>query len=829
MRKENLGLLLLLGMFIFLPGGVEGQVAEGETGAILQRAAEEYRIGHFGQVIGLLEGEAGRWVPALRYQAYRLLALTYLACDRMVECREAVHLMLKAEPYYTPSLADPLRFVELVKEMQTGEITLVTASQQSESPDEAPVPVTLITEEMLKAIGARTLKDALLAYVPGMNSVESANEVNVAMHGIFSAGQQKILIMLDGHRLNSRSTNGAAPDYSMSLEKVKQIEVLRGPASSLYGNVALTAVVNIITKSAREAEGLRLSAGWGNFGQKRVDVLYGKLFMNAEVVAWGSLFYADGQEVEVSAKRVIVEDNNGLYKRLSREYPRVGIVEGYKDLPSYDVGLRYRNSGFSFMLNARYGKRIDPFASVGAAQGASYTYRDYPKFRGEGVGYGMGNLHTEGNWSGRIGKWDLHAEIYFDRCSHNQYTTTGDSVNAAYQDVWGGGVKVIRDGFQLMNWQEYSWGGAFRAGWEYEWRGMGRGNLLAGLQGEEMNVYGANHFLGKDRQVWFYSQDLLNRGRESTFSAFSQLKHYFSEKWILNAGMRLDYKRRSRNYEVEQGGRKLRNIFACSPRVALVYLPGNAWNFKWSVARAFVDAPYFYRANRLPSFLPDTTMKPEYLTAVQFFYACRFGQSAWSYEGNLFYNFLTDFIWHDRQASGGVPRYMNAGELHLMGWENSVSYTMPLFRAGVNVSVLMVVSGTEGEYDFRGMRICNVPPLTATGWFSLKVKQWEDWEWWLDVDGNFSAPQLSPISNVVFLEYRDSEKRGEYERQLSNHTIDAYYVLNAGCRWQGKKWSVGVHGYNVTDCVYYQGGTTVVPYRQQGVSIMAKIGYRIGK
>ena len=87
-----------------------------------------------------------------------------------------------------------------------------------------------------------------MAYVPGMTDVASNDEQNIAMRGIYSSYQEKILILLNGHRLNSYSTNTATPDFSISLEKVKQIEVLRGPASSLYGNVALTAVVNLITK-----------------------------------------------------------------------------------------------------------------------------------------------------------------------------------------------------------------------------------------------------------------------------------------------------------------------------------------------------------------------------------------------------------------------------------------------------------------------------------------------------------------------------------------------------------------------------------------------------
>ena len=64
------------------------------------------------------------------------------------------------------------------------------------------MPVTLITEEMIQISGARNLKELLITYVPGMTNVECNEEMNIAMRGVYSSGQEKILFMLNGHRLN---------------------------------------------------------------------------------------------------------------------------------------------------------------------------------------------------------------------------------------------------------------------------------------------------------------------------------------------------------------------------------------------------------------------------------------------------------------------------------------------------------------------------------------------------------------------------------------------------------------------------------------------------
>jgi iron complex outermembrane receptor protein len=149
---------------------------------------------------------------------------------------------------------------------------------------------------MIQNSGARSLQEVLAAYVPGMNLIDCNDDINIAMRGIYNVGQEKILIMLNGHRLNDYATNTASPDFSMSLEKVKQIEVLRGPASSLYGGVALTGVVNIITKSGRDVDGLQFKAAAGNYGQIKADLVFGKRYFDVDLLVWGSAYRSSGEK-----------------------------------------------------------------------------------------------------------------------------------------------------------------------------------------------------------------------------------------------------------------------------------------------------------------------------------------------------------------------------------------------------------------------------------------------------------------------------------------------------------------------------------------------------
>ena len=241
---------IVASLILFICTAVKAQ----ENTHVFEEAQEAYEYGLFQKADSLLAGSANSFKGETRIGVYRLLALCNLNMDKPEVAEKWVSSLLAVDPYYSV-YNDAPRFAEMVNRLKAGKTaTITTASQQAESIEEAPVPVTLITEEMIRSVGARNLKDALIAYVPGMTDVASNEEMNVAMRGIYSSGQEKILIMLNGHRLNSYSTNTASPDYSISLDKVKQIEVLRGPASSLYGGVALTGVVNIITKDGSDVD-----------------------------------------------------------------------------------------------------------------------------------------------------------------------------------------------------------------------------------------------------------------------------------------------------------------------------------------------------------------------------------------------------------------------------------------------------------------------------------------------------------------------------------------------------------------------------------------------
>lgn len=782
--------------FFLLAASMAWAQDDSELRQIYMQAEEEYTIGHFDASIRLLNENIAGFDGALKTSAYRLLSLCYLGKDHVQDAEKYASLLLKEDPYYSTSIHDPLRFADMIERLKRGEeTTITTASQQAESIEEAPVPVTLITEEMIKAIGARTLKDVLLAYVSGITSVESSNEVNVAMHGVYSGGQEKILIMLNGQRMNARVTNKAAPDYSISLEKVKQIEVLRGPASSLYGNVALMAVVNLITKDGSEINGVEASVGFGNFKQKKGSILFGTRFINMDFMAWGTIYASDGQKRFVAAEKSVGPNPHDGY----------AWTEAYNRLPSYDFGFNFKWWKLSLSFNQRYGKKVPVYADVYTSMGSLYDYNKYRVIDGEGPGHGMSFTHAGLLYSDKFNNCSFNIEAYFDLNKSNLYSIIGDEVEGNATDG-----SVYYSALQIMKWSEFSIGGTATLNYSYPQIGhLGKGNILAGLQMEYMRLYGTEGLLGSDYTniTTYWPTDAFRLGGESTYSPFIQLKHYFNEKLILNSGVRYDIKRRV--------NKKMKS--SISPRVSFIYLPNKKINLKLNYGRSFVDAPYFYRYNQSPSYQGPEDMEPEYMEAIQVSFNYQ-PIPGLSYNGVLFYNNLEGLIYRDNAAKSDEPHYINGGKLKVFGIENVLEYQRPRFRANFNMTYQSALSGEN--YNLSGHQIYNVPNWFMNATLSGNLVHKTDHKFWLYANGRLIGKQLSPIDNIQI---------GGNTVVDMNYQLPIVFTMNLGARYYFHNVELELTTYNLFDKTYYQGGSTLVPYIQQGFSILGTVRYILKK
>jgi iron complex outermembrane receptor protein len=169
------------------------------------------------------------------------------------------------------------------RKAQTEEFDLVkllnvevsSATKTSESLDEAPASVTVVTREEIQRWGYRTVGE-VLSHCVGFYVVDDHITPNVGVRGMIGglgAESGVIKVMIDGRSVAYRTTSGNWLDAELvPLESVKQIEIVRGPVSALYGADAFLGVVNIITEAPEAVRPLQFRYFGGfsgaNFSQQ---------------------------------------------------------------------------------------------------------------------------------------------------------------------------------------------------------------------------------------------------------------------------------------------------------------------------------------------------------------------------------------------------------------------------------------------------------------------------------------------------------------------------------------------------------------------------------
>lgn len=157
-------------------------------------------------------------------------------------------------------------------EAPTDEIVVVTASRREEQLRNAPATMTVISDTTISNVSDQTVPD-LLRHVPGVNvSQTSARDFNVTPRAATGTLSDSLLVLLDGRSIYQDFFGAVLWDFvPIELREIKQIEVIRGPASAVWGANAMNGVVNLISKTPREMAGTTLGIRFGQFDRTPPD------------------------------------------------------------------------------------------------------------------------------------------------------------------------------------------------------------------------------------------------------------------------------------------------------------------------------------------------------------------------------------------------------------------------------------------------------------------------------------------------------------------------------------------------------------------------------
>lgn len=125
---------------------------------------------------------------------------------------------------------------------------VVTATKTEKQPQDVTQSVTVITSDEIEKSGATNVAEVISTKTGVMVSEQGPVGAlqSVTLRG---STYQQVLVLLDGKRLNSGSAGGYdLSELPVPMSAIERIEIVRGPASALYGSDAMGGVVNIITK-----------------------------------------------------------------------------------------------------------------------------------------------------------------------------------------------------------------------------------------------------------------------------------------------------------------------------------------------------------------------------------------------------------------------------------------------------------------------------------------------------------------------------------------------------------------------------------------------------
>ncbi|MFN8060952.1 MAG: TonB-dependent receptor [Vicinamibacterales bacterium] len=255
MKRFALTLVLVLSTCVSAfaqSGGVVATVTD-ETGGALPGAT--VTVSGSGGVRTAITDGAGRFsISGLAAGDYQLsVALSGFGTDaRTVTVADAVVTL--------PTIA--------LKVASLGETVIVSASKVETTMLNAPATVSVLTADAIESAPSQNLGDVLRG-VPGLNVVQtSARDINLTNRQATSTLATSQLVLVDGRSVYLDFFGFVAWDFvPTDPHDIKQIEVVRGPASAVWGANALTGVVNIITKSPREAVGGSFNLTAGGFSR----------------------------------------------------------------------------------------------------------------------------------------------------------------------------------------------------------------------------------------------------------------------------------------------------------------------------------------------------------------------------------------------------------------------------------------------------------------------------------------------------------------------------------------------------------------------------------
>ena len=644
------------------------------------------------------------------------------------------------------------------------EVTIATRRETQIG--KAPSIVTVITDEEIKNLGYRTFAE-ILRTVPGFEILKKADfgDVVPAVRGLESAN--KVRVMLNGHFINNPLRGGAFGNFDdFPVESIKRIEIIRGPGSAMYGENAFTAVINIITKDAKDIDGVKVSSGYGSFDTYDENIVFGKKLGKVNVSGMVHYRQSDGFDGIIESDNQTRIDNALSSFGFSRASQAPGRVEDGRQ--EFDLNLKttYKDVYFEGWYSNR---NRGPFI------GPQYALNDESDVESN---YVFGEVGYQKTFEERF---TLKPRVYYDQFDNNTYIESFSEGVTLPLDTDGDGnydkLNTYPDGF-IGNGKVIQKIVGTEIPFDYE---LFDGNVITlGLEYRLINQTNVR-FLSNFNPATYDPLDSIQNFSD-TYPYLKEVTRrmwsvYLQDTWDITDTINLTLGARHDHYS-DFGG-------ATSPRSGLTWSFMKDASLKLLYGEAF-RAPSFMEmfSTNQPAIQGNEDLDPETIRTYELGLNYKFNKYVTS-SVNYFFNDVKDLIvLRTVESAQNTSRYENFGDARIQGVEMETK-----------------VDITKGNYVFMNYTFQSPEdddgdklPFVAEhkGNFGVNVHHWKY------INTNLSA----------FVSGSRSREEGD-----TRDDLPAYALLNLSVIGKEFFKTMEVYGtvYNLLDKDYSDPGPTSIP------------------
>jgi outer membrane receptor for ferrienterochelin and colicin len=646
-------LIALSFLILALPAMVRAQECSDVT---LNGARKLYEIGKFTEIIHTLQPCIERgFNEKQKVEAYRLLAMTYIAIDSTDQAARETGFLLQINPTYEANLFDPPAFIQMINSLRLagGAQVVTSVSKKAESIYEAPATIVVISREDIRKRGYNDLVE-LLKDVPGFDLTlfYGPEYANVYQRGFRQNNTEKTLLLFDGIEENDLWTNWAYIDRQYPLSNIERVEIIYGPASTMYGPNAFAGVINVIMQNSVDAIkpgrniGISANINYGTYNTATVDLSVSGKRRNISFTVTGRLYHSDEMDISsqsyfdydpdvynsvdynklldisTGAKQYLTVNNlpfTNPYYTLSADSNQLWLTplgaETARNLDKsgYDQVVKDHKIGFSNQTNSwllngkiKIGSFTIGFQTWKYSRGGLTQYTD-TYVAGSDNGF---------NWIPQLSYFfakyenQISEKVFFSNLTTYRIHAVSDETSFVSVSNYARGNKKLTDlvnnkGPDWTTMYMYELSKQLRSEFKVIYRPVSRFDLVSGFEVRNSTLQGAYYTsyttTPQDSAVILPSPKGGNEFNVWDIGVYSQGTFQAFRKFKITFGLRYDY---NRVRDMDGFGGEL------SPRLVFVYSPGK-FTFKAIYSRGIMNVSNWTKYSAVGNRVPNPSLKTE--------------------------------------------------------------------------------------------------------------------------------------------------------------------------------------------------------------------------